>query len=186
MINFITALLIIALTCGIFVMVVYQPHSFSCGTDIHSLHLWIYGLIIMILVVLLIYIELILVYFLKLSRDKKIGFLMEKKSHMKRLIYKLMLIMLILSTAVILEMHYFNALYRCFTRIQVVEITPWSLVIKWAKINLIIISSYLVFNSFKVEKVEYTASKEKLICMDRKYQKKKSLNLQRHDTLDIF
>ena len=169
-----------------FVIVIYQPHPFSCGTDIHSLHLWIFGLIIVILVILLIYIELILVYFLKLSRDKKIGFLMEKKSLMKRLIYKLLLIMAALSLIVIFEMKYFNSIYRCFTRIQIVEITPFSLFIKWTRVNLILLSSYLIFNSFKVERVEYTASKEKLICMDRKYQKKKSLNLQRHDTLDIF
>lgn len=63
----------------IMVVTIVQPDHFECGINLQSLHLILYAMIFFVLGVIMFFADLMILYFLKMSQDKKIGFLLHRK-----------------------------------------------------------------------------------------------------------
>jgi hypothetical protein len=74
----IQALLIITVV-SVMAINIFQPEHFECGINLQSLHLILYSMIFLVIGVIMLFADLMILYFLKMSKDKKIGFLLHRK-----------------------------------------------------------------------------------------------------------
>ena len=159
-----------------------------CGPNLHMLHALLYTLGFVMILIILIYVELLIVYMVRMSRDKKLGFLLEKKQSIRKLCYKLLACIAILSGLLTYEVLNYNDMYLCINRLQEMELTLGALLVKWFK-NLVLLTAYYwIFQTFVFEiPIDYHSELDKsLIRIDSRTEKMKSFSITNSDNIDLI
>lgn len=184
----IIAIVIVVSAAVLFYLISFQPNSMKCGPNLHILHMWLYILGFLVLGVILIYVELLILYFLRLSKDKKLGFLLEKKQSIRCLCYKVMASFGVLTLILAFEVSNYGNLYVCINRIQEEELTIEALVLKWAKNVVIVLTYFFIFATFMCERTQLSNIDfdNSLIRMESKIEREKSFSIINSDHIDMI
>lgn len=147
---------------------VLDVDKYSCGRAVCYLILIVYGLIALTLLLTGVLCELLQAYFRKLARDSTIGYLIQKKKALRKLLVRQMLIVLALSGIAVVEWVYYENLFICVSEYQKVELVRSAVLLKWIRHYFVVFANYLVFDTVRLDAdcVHLQQSREKLIDMN--------------------
>lgn len=178
-------MLLVVTTAALLLAAVVQPGSLRCGAGLHALHMWLYVEGLLLLAAVLVYVELLIAYFLRSSRDKRLGFLLEKKRSIRRLAHHLLGVFALLVGVLAAELCNYDRLYLCASEAQEAERTRLALALRWTRSAALVFASHRVFRTFaSAPRPADAGHEETLIRMDTPAQHLKSFSLKNSEDLD--